>query len=1166
MLCEDKKCVGCFACSAVCPVGAIHFCEDNRGFLKPQIDDSVCINCKKCDSVCPALKNVSKQISLNIYAAQNKNQDERMESSSGGLFSVFAQKILEGGGAVLGVSFDKDKKVKHILIEKKEHLEDLRGSKYVQSNLSDCYLELKKWLDSGKKVLFSGTPCQVAAVKKYAGDNCENLITCDLVCHGVPSPKIFGQAIELYEKTYGAKVSACNFRKKFPSWNLFSMEMVFENGKRHLKTKDADPYLKGFLESLFLRESCYNCSYADVKRVSDITLADFWGYIHDNDVIQDNNTGISLVMVNSEKGRSLFEAIKDEIVYVEKTIQEAKKENYCLINSFDKPENYYSFWKDYETKKFDEVCKKYLSVNGKLYLDAKETNAKFDEITVIPSDAVGSKGDEAMLRGMLNLFNGKKIRMLTPRRELWKGWLIDRNEDYTEQYVELEELKNTIKKPTHLVIIGADIMDGLYGSRDTMTRLEAAERVIDLGGRVDIFSCSFRMEVSEDIIRKIINIGERLHFHFRDDQSLNNFKKQTSLEADYFPDLAFLCEKTLSGKSEEVNQQIRVKKAGKKIIFGINFCEHACRGFYNEPSLKQRKEYIASVIDQIDSVLGNQVFYVLIPHDTKYWDGHYSDEEYAKWAMEYIIQKHSSDSVLCVNNYMTETELLSILPELDMIVSGRMHLDIAAIRSGVIPIAYMGNCQTTSYRNIEKFKGMFMERIGHSDLVSGSEEEFTFSLKKAIKDNDGIKTSILERNRIKNADMLELVNQFRSKIGLSQFKKDVDAIHYTQGNMTTTVAYIAELSVNYKRQQEYVKQQRDQIYQINQKAEEEQLVLKTELENKKAHIELLLQSERDLKNELEALRNSRTWRMAFFLHKPVVWCLPEGSKRRLLVKIICKLFRHPVRAFKMLSPRKIRHFLYYLKEEGPGFVAKRIDESMQGISVQSMKLDMVTLDENKPFDEYDKLTFSKTEQPDVSIIIPVYNQFAYTYHCLQSILNHTGTEVTYEVIIANDCSSDETTRLGEIVENVHIITNEQNLRFLKNCNHAAEFANGKYILFLNNDTQAQKDWLAPLVRLMESSQNIGMVGSKLIYANGMLQEAGGIVWKDASAWNYGNRSNPTNPEYNYVKEADYISGAAIMIRSSLWKEIGGFDENFAPAYYEDTDLAFEVRKHGYKVR
>ena len=239
---------------------------------------------------------------------------------------------------------------------------------------------------------------------------------------------------------------------------------------------------------------------------------------------------------------------------------------------------------------------------------------------------------------------------------------------------------------------------------------------------------------------------------------------------------------------------------------------------------------------------------------------------------------------------MTETELLSILPELDMIVSGRMHLDIAAIRSGVIPIAYMGNCQTTSYRNIEKFKGMFMERIGHSDLVSGSEEEFTFSLKKAIKDNDGIKTSILERNRIKNADMLELVNQFRSKIGLSQFKKDVDAIHYTQGNMTTTVAYIAELSVNYKRQQEYVKQQRDQIYQINQKAEEEQLVLKTELENKKAHIELLLQSERDLKNELEALRNSRTWRMAFFLHKPVVWCLPEGSKRRLFVKLFVNCF------------------------------------------------------------------------------------------------------------------------------------------------------------------------------------------------------------------------------------------------------------------------------------
>ena len=137
--------------------------------------------------------------------------------------------------------------------------------------------------------------------------------------------------------------------------------------------------------------------------------------------------------------------------------------------------------------------------------------------------------------------------------------------------------------------------------------------------------------------------------------------------------------------------------------------------------------------------------------------------------------------------------------------------------------------------------------------------------------------------------------------------------------------------------------------------------------------------------------------------------------------------------------------------------------------------------------------------------------------------------------------------------------------FYFNCNNAAKHAKGKYILFLNNDTQVQDNWLSPLIELIESDDKIGMVGSKLIYPDGMLQEAGGILWKDGSAWNYGNRKNPSDPEYNYVKEADYISGAAIMIRRKLWNKIGGFDKDFAPAYYEDTDLAFEVRKHGYKV-
>ena len=174
-------------------------------------------------------------------------------------------------------------------------------------------------------------------------------------------------------------------------------------------------------------------------------------------------------------------------------------------------------------------------------------------------------------------------------------------------------------------------------------------------------------------------------------------------------------------------------------------------------------------------------------------------------------------------------------------------------------------------------------------------------------------------------------------------------------------------------------------------------------------------------------------------------------------------------------------------------------------------------------------------------------------------------ECSYEVIIANDCSTDLTTQLGDVAKGINIINNKDNLRFLLNCNNAAKYAKGEYLLFLNNDTQVQQDWLQPLVDLMEKDATTGMVGSKLIYADGYLQEAGGILWDDASAWNYGNRQNPNDSEFNFVHETDYISGAAIMIRTKLWKEIGGFDERFVPAYCEDSDLAFEVRKHGYKV-
>ncbi|NQY68213.1 MAG: glycosyltransferase, partial [Flavobacteriales bacterium] len=204
------------------------------------------------------------------------------------------------------------------------------------------------------------------------------------------------------------------------------------------------------------------------------------------------------------------------------------------------------------------------------------------------------------------------------------------------------------------------------------------------------------------------------------------------------------------------------------------------------------------------------------------------------------------------------------------------------------------------------------------------------------------------------------------------------------------------------------------------------------------------------------------------------------------------------------------------------------------------------------------------DTPVVSIIIPVYNQANYSYSCVEYIIKNTN--VPFEVIIMDDNSSDENAiNLLDYIKNVQFIRNEENLGFLNNCNKGANLAKGKYVLFLNNDTNVQPEWLSSLVDLIESDDNIGMVGSKLIYPDGRQQEAGGIIWDDASGWNFGRLADPDMAEFNYVKEVDYISGAALMIRKDLWDTIGGFDKQYAPAYYEDTDLAFEVRKHGYKV-
>lgn len=374
---------------------------------------------------------------------------------------------------------------------------------------------------------------------------------------------------------------------------------------------------------------------------------------------------------------------------------------------------------------------------------------------------------------------------------------------------------------------------------------------------------------------------------------------------------------------------------------------------------------------------------------------------------------------------------------------------------------------------------------------------------------------------------------------------------------------IIDLKEKERQERREIESLNNNIKEVNKKLQikENEITNKnTQLENKNSLI-----AEKDeqirqlqyLERELKEIKNSFFVKAMYKWYKIRDFVLPKGSRRRLFVKVMANLVKHPVKMIKTISFSRIGKF-FVLLFKGDVY---RISEKVEDVTLSDFDRMKLNIESGS---DRTKLRFAYCEDPVVSIVLPVYNQFDYTYLCLKSILKHCK-KYPYEIIVGDDCSDDEIKDLKKYAENIRIIRNEKNLGFIRNCNHAAKYAKGKYIVFLNNDTQVQEKWLESLVELIESDETIGMVGSKLVYPDGTLQEAGGIIWRDGSGWNYGRNKSPLDSEYNYVKDVDYISGASIMVGKELWEKIGGFDERYCPAYFEDSDLAFAIRKKGYRV-
>ena len=381
-ICDKTKCCGCSACLQICPVNCISMKKDEEGFLYPDVEETKCVDCKLCEKVCPHLNEKTTHSNIlqipYAYGGWHKDKEILKMSSSGGAFSLFANYILDNNGSVYGCALDEDLKAIHIRVDNKSDLKKLCGSKYVQSDINEKYKTVWKDLKAGQKVLFTGTPCEVAGLNSYIQmklKNCNDttyvdaiwssLYTCDFICHGVPSPAVFQSYTEYLKKKYGEEIKAFKFRMKDKKWNPSGLQLgtdiETEEGK-HIRNFPAfrDAFMNGFLSDLYLRPSCHKCSFKYIpKDYSDITIADFWG-VDKVEPSLNNENGTSLILLHNTHAKELFENVKDDFYHIQVEFEKAIRRNQSLLVSAKEHTYRKRFFQDYDRLPFGKIKRRYL--------------------------------------------------------------------------------------------------------------------------------------------------------------------------------------------------------------------------------------------------------------------------------------------------------------------------------------------------------------------------------------------------------------------------------------------------------------------------------------------------------------------------------------------------------------------------------------------------------------------------------------------------------------------------------------------------------------------------------------------------------------------------------------------------------------------------------------
>lgn len=359
---KKSDCSGCYSCISICPKQCISMKNDNEGFWYPEIDKDKCIDCGLCERVCPIINKIDKdEKQIVSYACKNKDNKTRNTSSSGGIFTLLCEYVISKKGIVFGAAFNEKFEVNHMCAETLEECEKFKGSKYVQSKTGNTYRQAKEFLDDGRIVLFSGTQCQIKGLNLFLNKKYSNLLTIDIICHGVPSPKIFNIYKKCLTQKYSSDIKDIRFRDKANGWKKFSYVTEFKNNKIHSKTLNEDMYIKGFLNNLYLRPSCYECKAKNFSNNSDISLADYWGVqnIHPE---FDDDKGTSLVLVNTKNGQEVFNAISFEMDFIKTDLDYAISCNPCIVRPVKYNPKRKKFFEKLGEDNIEKVIKKYTEV------------------------------------------------------------------------------------------------------------------------------------------------------------------------------------------------------------------------------------------------------------------------------------------------------------------------------------------------------------------------------------------------------------------------------------------------------------------------------------------------------------------------------------------------------------------------------------------------------------------------------------------------------------------------------------------------------------------------------------------------------------------------------------------------------------------------------------